>query len=336
MSGVTVATDLDLGALLLPIKEHGDQLGLAELVGSRQQLQRYLASKGFHFNAADILEQPTPLGLALLASLYAEKSDQYCPILIASTIPDFASVVSRVAHGADGEKLVVIFQPTDNNSEETKGWFFTTHKTVVYLEKRNDILHMYMNDSTPYKNIKRLCMLHADKILGAVPRVYYTQNDITIDAEKTKPLVLQTDFWSCGTHAFRIARKIAKAPDFLSTVEIGSSEPDSIVSTAQINHVKFHMPKEFARFTDNKLAREKVTEVFGGSFTPLARHFAKQKTEQYYIDKFTKKYIAMISIAVLSRSQEELISMVERGDVVNYSPKPVEQRDEQVKRARIE
>lgn len=334
MSGVTVATDLDLGALLIPIKEHGDQLGLAELVASRQQLQRYLASKGFHFNISDILEQPTPLGLALVASLYAEKGDQYCPILIASTIPDFSIVVSRVANGTDGEKLVVIFQPTDNNSEETKNWVFTTHKTVVYLEKRKDTLHMYMNDSTPYKNIKRLCMLHADKILGAIPRVYYTQNDIMIDAEKTKPLVLQTDFWSCGTHAFRIARKIAKAKDFLSTVKIVKNEPDSTVSAAQINHIKFNMPEEFARFTDNKLAREKVMEEFSGSL-PLARHFTQQNTEQYYIDKFTKKYIAMISIAVLSRSQEELIAMVEQGDVVNYTHKPVEQRDEQVKRARI-
>lgn len=98
-----------IGSLLTPISAQVDTLQLSNLIASKKEVVAYLASKNRIFSEDETIEQPTPLGLAVIANYYEEKADQTTRIYIASCIEDFQTTITKISIGRNGEKAILIF-----------------------------------------------------------------------------------------------------------------------------------------------------------------------------------------------------------------------------------
>ena len=301
---------------MTPLNAQVDTLQLGNLIASRKEVVAYLASKNRFFSEDEVMEQPTPLGLAIIANYYEKKNDRITSIYVASCIKDFQTIITKIGLGKNGEKAILIFQPTDNNGE-WKDWFFTLHKAVVYVEKKDSILHLAIADSTPFENIKKFCMLLAEQALSDIPRIYYTQEILWVSGMET-PICLQTDNWNCGTHAFRIAREIAKDSNFLGNIEIITSSNLSVANFS-VQNLVYRIPTGFAKCADADISQKRCKSYYGGpTLIALQSHFERYPEKHSYIKKFTHKYINILKKEFLNSSQEELIASIANVNAKNY------------------
>jgi len=313
------------GALFTPISKSltkDDEITMADLIVGKHFIHNYLETLdlGKIPPVDDIVAQPSPLGMTLIANYYEKQNDQHCRIYIASTMEDFQHVISQVNAWHEDNKAIIVFQPT-NIKDEWKKMIFAMHKVSVYLEKKGSLIHMFIADSAPFESIKEVCMLLADEVLKNTNRVYYTQEPIFLDSEKKKPLSLQTDFCNCGTHAFRFIRIVAQEPDFLTKLKITSTIDRAPLAQQQ----KYALPASFAKCADSEKARNVCGLLFEGTFPALATHYAKHNKDYSYIVKFSRKYLSLISTSFVENSQEELKTIIRNYDARNFkpeSPKP--------------
>jgi hypothetical protein len=307
------------GCLFAPINEFAAEIKKEDLVASPHHIANWLNSLNIPAlpNAIPekILEQPSASGLAIIADYYNQKHDQHCNIYVASTMEDFQNIVLQINAGTDGDKAIVIFQPVSMR-EEWKEKFYIMHKMMVYLEKKNAALHMLVEDSVPFQGPEQVCLLLADEVLGKSPRVFYTQEP-ALDPDK-KPLYVQTDNWSCGTHAFRLARVVAKDPDFLSKLQIISGLDQPVGS----QHLRYTLPIAFAKCIDSKIGRDKFGLLFKDAFAPLTPHYAKYPIDHSHIKKFTRKYLWLIDAALIENSQQDLKTRIANSNAKNFKVEP--------------
>jgi len=297
--------------------EESAEIKLTDLIVGKQFIHDYLETLniGKIPPVDDILAQPSPLGMTLIAHYYEKQNDQHCRTYIASTIEDFQYIISQVSACHEDNKAIVIFQPT-NIKDEWKKMIFPMHKVLVYLEKKGSCMQMLITDSTPFEKTKEACMLLADEVLQNTNRVYYTQEPIFLDAEKKKPVSFQSDFYNCGTHAFRLSRIIAHDSDFLTKLEITSTLDRSPLSQKR----KFALPVLFAKCADSEIARNACSLLFKGAFPALAAHYDKHNKSHAYIEKLSRKYLSLIAISLVENSQEELKTIIKNADARNFKP----------------
>lgn len=161
-------------------------------------------------------------------------------------------------------------------------------------------------------------MLLAEQTLADIPRIYYTPEILMAPGIKT-PLCLQTDNWNCGTHAFRIAREIAKNSDFLGNIEIISSN-DLSVANFSVQNLVYRIPAGFAKCADADISQKRCTDYYNGpSLVALKSHFDRYSEKHSYIKKFTHKYINILKQEFLNNSQGELIAAIASVNAKNYS-----------------
>jgi hypothetical protein len=303
-----------LGSLLTPISQLTEDLTLANLIASKQEIYNYLEIVNANQPMEKILQQPTPAGMALIANYYNKKQDQLgINIYIASTIADLQHFATDFNQQESG-KAIVIFQPSEFTYSKEKP-LYATHKVVIYFEKRLAQLHVLIDDSTPYSFIREATMNFLNQVLQNSPRTYYTQKVAKLP-EDNNPIVLQGDYWSCGTHAFRLARFMAKTPGFLQQLEIASSVTSA--SNASITLVEYVTPTKFLKLADTKIGRTKCADFFGEKFEAMENHYVRYDKDFSYTVDFTRKYLSLIAGFVVDKSAVELLQDIKTADAKNY------------------
>ena len=278
-------------------------------------LQTYLSNLDFDVEMleSDKIEQLTPLGLAIVADGYNNKGDQYCNILVACTSEELKNVINKLSLTSSA-KVVIIFQPTDGTGEK---FFPSFHKTVVYVEKTLDRLYVMHADC-----------VHAEAIEGYVEKLVHAaipNGGFTF--YKQEPMMhsdgswlhLQAGYTQCGTHAIRIARKLAKKENVLDELQIVTQD------NSPLNHAKiatYILPPFLAINADSSVTRAKLLTMYsqGKDYENLTAHFSKY-TKYEYAGKFSHKYIGMVEAILQSSSDADLNERIDRADSSKFKLK---------------
>lgn len=293
----------------------GKQLDRNDFFVSVSALQTYLTNLDFDVEMleSDKIEQLTPLGIAVVADCYNNKGDQYCNILIACTSEELKNIINKLSLTSSA-KVVVIFQPTDGSGEK---FFPSFHKTVVYIEKTLDRLYVIHADC-----------VHAEAIEGYVERLTHEalpNGGFTF--YKQEPMLhsdgswlhLQAGYTQCGTHAIRIARKMAKKEIVLNDLHI-VTEDNSTLDGVKI--ATYMLPPFLAINADSSVTRSKLLTMYtqGKAYENLNAHFSKY-TKYEYAGKFSHKYIGMVDEILQTSSDTDLNERIDRADANKFKLK---------------
>jgi hypothetical protein len=295
------------------IHDHGAPIKYEDFIGTREIIQPILTANSDTTPHAEISEQLVPLGLALLANYYNQKQDQYCSIYAASAEDDVRSAVQKINSCVHDAKAIIILHPVDCN-EAWHAKFPPYHRTVIYIEKRNGILHVLHADSAASPSFTEYCLYLVSPILSKSGGVFYSQQAIpSLKSTESNTPLLQCTYYQCGTHAFRIARSIAKNPNFLDSLQL----TDLSGSTEKVRFVGYKLPISFAKNAGTKLTRNALANLYGAEFTPLAKHFTKYPGKHDYVKKFADKYLRITRELYDNSTQEDLIKQIDQGNARN-------------------
>lgn len=296
-------------------RDRGKKLDRNDFFVSVPALQTYLSNLDFDIEMleSDKIEQLTPLGLAVVEDCYNNKGDQYCNILIACTSEELKNIINKLSLTSSA-KVVVIFQPTEGTGEK---FFPSFHKTVVYVEKGLDQFYVMHADC-----------VHAEAIEGYVEKLTHEalpNGGFTF--YKQEPMLhsdgswlhLQAGYTQCGTHAIRIARKLAKKENVLSELQI-VTEDNSTLDSVKI--VTYMLPHFLAINADSSVTRAKLLTMYsqGKDYENLTAHFSKY-TKHEYAGKFSHKYIGMVEAILQSSVDADLNERIDRADFSKFKVK---------------
>jgi len=232
------------------------------MIVSSKEINLYLQDKKVSFDESFIQDQLSSKGLM---HVLAKSS-----ILVATTIDELQQFVKECTC----HKRIILFYPVDEKNIPKDFWSF--HKVVIYLEWKDSVLHAMVLDSTPYS-------VNYDFTFDVIQQVH--KNIIRWNIHWTiyndTLLHVQSDFWSCGTHALHIALSIEKMDDFLESLDILYSEDNGIYCK---------VPYCIAECADNTKAQ-----------TILVDYLKKESLSQHYkmygvdfINRETKRYISLL------------------------------------------
>jgi len=294
-----------------------DQVKIEDLLIDTEMLKEFLVFNNFPILESDLIEQLSPDGLALVANFYNNKGDQYCSIYVASTAIELQELILKMKMAINGSKVIIIFQPTDGSREFEK-MFHSLHKTVLYIEKKDDLLHIVHADSVDITEFSKYPKTLIDEVLPTSAVIYYTQQHI-LHPENGETLYLQAGYTLCGAHALRIARKMAKSSNFLGTLQLVSSLYDD---DGRFIGASYQLPIMFAVNADSSLTRRELLTMYEmhSERAKLVAHFGKYSEKFEYAGKFSKKYINMVQQILASTSQEELKRQINNAKASNYAP----------------
>ncbi len=315
---------LDFGSLLTPISQRPNKLQLNHLIASTQQIKDYLSTIGdrgvnVEINYTGITPQPTPMGLALLAKYYTDKNCQSSNIWIASSLKDMVDMLVKVSSSKCDVHGTIILQATDNHDGKYKHKMMAFHKLVLHFKKEGPLLRVLFADSTPFEPMKFLCSSLLKKSIPNTIRQQYYYTDNIDDPVKKTHVFFQTDFWSCGTHAFRLARIFAKNNNFFDNLTVSRKENDS--DNLNVTHNYYSIPKQFAKCIDNEYALTKYQQKYQTELKLYLPKFSKYSNPSDYINKFNAKYLNIIREMYNRYSSSELSSILDEVDAKNYQTK---------------
>jgi hypothetical protein len=293
------------------------QIKIADLLIDPEMLREFLIFNDFPILESDLIEQLSPDGLALIANSYNNKGDQCCDIYIAATAVELQDLILKMNASSNGSKVIVIFQPTDG-AREFETMFHSLHKTVLYIEKKDAVLHIVHADSVDIDEFSMYPKILVEEILPANAVIFYTQQHI-LHPEDGSTLYLQAGFTLCGAHALRIARKMAKSSNFLDALEIVSSAPKE---AGHFIEASYQLPVMFAVNADSSLIRRELLTMYAmhSERDMLVAHFGKYTEKYEYAGKFSQKYINMVQQILASTSQEDLKLQINNAKACNYAP----------------
>jgi hypothetical protein len=318
-SVLPVKVDQDYGSAFVTTSQRKFPLQLADLIVEPVLIRRYveyLTNKynTIHLSAEEfetIVPQPSPVGLTVIAHYYNNKGDQHLPILIGTSVDDFKKIVQRVADSSEDTKLLIIMQFADNIALEHM--MYRSHKVTIYLEKREHKIHIAFAEVIPVASMTQLYRDLANSVLENKPRNYYLIDPIKIK-DKNTDVFVQSDYWSCGTLSFRIARVISKTKDFLASIkEVESVEENNITT------VKYVFPIAFAKCADTSIPRKHCELFYRPNSDLLVTHYAKYSQDFSYTAHFTNKYLHLIQSVFKTTSPDELNAIIDSADIRYHS-----------------
>jgi hypothetical protein len=298
--------------ICVPIKDHGSKIELHDLIASREIVIESVDVFGKMKELKVIKEQLYPMGLALLASYYNKRGDQNCLIYVASQIEDLQSMLKKIIASKNSEKAVIIFHP-NHCDEKLQTIYPRNHRCALYAEKQDDVLHILNADAVANELFEHFFKLMIYPILTGCTCIYYNQQQIR-DPGIELPVFLSNDFINCATHAFRFARSAAKNENFISGLKITEEAP----LTKELKVARYQLPLSFAKNAESTLARQKLAEIYGDEFIPLANHFLKYPGGHDYIDKFSEKNLRLVRELYAHLTPEELVQRIDEVDARNF------------------
>jgi pseudouridine kinase len=301
--------------LFSAVYKRKETITLEDLLISEQQITAHLRRHNFPELETDKIEQLSATGLALVANHYNMKGDQHCWIYVASTTEDLISITRNVNYSANGERVVVIFQPTDGAGSYSSE-FPDLHKTVIYLQKNDDNLHVVHADSVHAAAIEEYIFAIINSAVGYTQQfAFYTQSPIVHPFDQSW-LHMLAGYTQCGVHALRIARKIAKCEKFLDSLQLVEANYAGL----QLLTAKYQLPLSFALNADSSATRKELLTMYANhSDRPkLEAHFARFVDKGQYAGKFSRKYIDLVTSLVGSNTPQKLVQNIDRADARNF------------------
>lgn len=286
-----------------------------ELLIDGDQLRDFLRSRKFPADRpSDLIPQLSASGLALIASIYNARADHRCAIAIASHSEHMINVIKQMSTAPNGIKLVVVFHATDY----MKAGFFrcNLHKAVIYLEKRDNTLHVLYADTIPIATLPDYMLSLVHSALSADGKyVFYQQRHLPHPKPEKGNLFLQRSLTHCGAHALRIAHKIAQCGDFLATLNCeASSDPTRIT---------YEIPHFFAINATSETAQTEILTLFSNRPTEhakLAANFTKHK-EVPYGEHFSNKFLHTIHKVQDEEDATQISRRIAAADVRSFQPR---------------
>lgn len=294
-----------------PLSLRPEVLTQSDLLLPIKKLNFYVESQNFPIQDIDQIEQLSPIGLALIADHYNRKGDQLCDIKVATENNELIAAIQAVNAAPNGTKQVVIFQPTSGCEPDT--FFHSIHKTVIYLEKRYGELRILHADSVHFKPMEEYIELIAKKALGDITYHLLLRDPIEHPEDKSW-LHLQVSYTQCGTHAMRLARKIAKCKDLLGSLEY----TDSLSRNNNMFIRRYTIPAIFGVSAESSLMRKEILSLYNKTIEgeKLTAHYAKYADKGSYGWKFSQKYVELAKTLVEQTPQEDLAKAVTRSSVL--------------------
>jgi hypothetical protein len=293
-------------------RDRAKKLSRDDFFISIAELHNYLAGLDFDVQEleSDKIEQLTPLGLAIVADYYNHKGDQQCNILVASAVAELINIIRAISIAARA-KVVIIFQPTEGTGEK---YFPSFHKTVIYLQKLPQQLHILHADCVHAPAIENYVAKVAHVALPSRDFIFYKQQPMLHTDGSW--LHLQAGYTQCGTHALRIARKMAQRPSLLEELQIATQVQFTADHATVLTYL---LPAFLAVNADSSVTRAKLLTMYEHSKDRenLERHFSKYSKYEY-AGKFSHKNIEIVDGILKDCDDEDLNKRIDRADAGRY------------------
>lgn len=242
--------------------------------------------------------QLSPKGLSLLMALFSEKEQTMAQPLIASDIASFLYLIELMRQAPNNIRIVVIYQPTDNQDK----LLYNRHKTVFKIEKESNTLRIINLDSCgPLFGEVTLNNLR-DKIakhdISHFKYLYYSQKPLLkIDLHSLlqpdnilAPYSRQQDDYQCGTFAVKDAKQMLRDDNFSKQLEAKRTA----IRFPPFVLFEYTIPSNYYKVVQSEKKISMLLPVFG---TDLVTRHGEHLSDTYrkhqiepYVDHFSEKY----------------------------------------------
>jgi hypothetical protein len=298
--------------------------------------------------------QLTPKGLSLLMYIFAQKEENANQPVVAGNIASLERVVGLIDDSEPGTELTVIFTAstdTDDNWTETLGKkkygrdFSSFHKTSLTLRKGLDgkfeVVHLdSISGNTdlieiPNKLILKALEINAvrnnrepTKMLSYEPvypddesRTRREFNGQRYVEEKVK-FARQRDKYNCGVYAVKDARYLTRNP----TLDLIGKASEVEMESGMYECQKFSATAAMIRSTQVsptfdllKSGKYDLKAPVNRKGAPLVAFLDKYTQAGNYIDKFGRKYLAVVENVIEKNGLEESLKFASHYNCENIT-----------------